>query len=184
MDILVNELPKEKIRFFAGADQLGLLLLSRAANRLQYELPLVNVTYAAGMGGKTVPTYEDDTVAVSAKQHIYAAGAFPVYSRKNADLVLAVNTPADGVTHEASDASNSYKALPATVNFVNKVERILEHNHPVTVAISALATVRIMLWSRPCLTNSLPTDWHPTAVGIPQATAWALLWRRDCCISS
>lgn len=107
MDILVNELPKEKIRFFAGADQLGLLLLSRAANRLQYELPLVNVTYAAGMGGKTVPTYEDDTVAVSAKQHIYAAGAFPVYSRKNADLVLAVNTPADGVTHEASDASNS-----------------------------------------------------------------------------
>ncbi|WP_304103684.1 DUF4127 family protein, partial [Phascolarctobacterium succinatutens] len=84
MDILVNELPKEKIRFFAGADQLGLLLLSRAANRLQYELPLVNVTYAAGKGGKTVPTYEDDTVAVSAKQHIYAAGAFPVYSRKNA----------------------------------------------------------------------------------------------------
>lgn len=52
MDILVNELPKEKIRFFAGADQLGLLLLSRAANRLQYELPLVNVTYAAGKGGK------------------------------------------------------------------------------------------------------------------------------------
>ena len=109
MDILVNELPKEKISFFAGADQLGLLLLSRAANRLQYELPLVNVTYAVGKGGKTVPTYEDDTVAVSAK-------------------------PADGVTHEASDASNSYKALPATVNFVNKVESILKHNHPVIVA--------------------------------------------------
>ena len=47
---------------------------------------------------------------------------------------MAVNTPADGVTHEASDASNSYKALPATVNFVNKVEHILKHNHPVTVA--------------------------------------------------
>ena len=126
MDILVNELPKEKIRFFAGADQLGLLLLSRAANRLQYELPLVNVTYAAGKGGKTV--------AVSAKQHIYAAGAFPVRARKNADLVLAVNTPENGVTHEASDVSNSYKVMPATVNFVNKVERILKYNHPVTVA--------------------------------------------------
>jgi hypothetical protein len=33
MDILVRELPKEKIRFFSGADQLGLLLLSRAARR-------------------------------------------------------------------------------------------------------------------------------------------------------
>ena len=112
MDILVNELPKEKIRFFAGADQLGLLLLSRAANRLQYELPLVNVTYAAGMGGKTVPTYEDDTVAVSAKQHIYAAGAFPVYSRKNADLVLAVITPADGVTRLMQATATRHCLLP------------------------------------------------------------------------
>ena len=63
MEILVNELPKERIRFFAGADQLGLVLLTRAAKRLQYELPLVNVTYAAGVGGQTMPSYEDDTVA-------------------------------------------------------------------------------------------------------------------------
>ena len=74
MEILVSELPKERIRFFAGADQLGLVLLTRAAKRLQYELPMVNVTYAVGTGGKTVPSYEDDTVAESAKQHIYAAG--------------------------------------------------------------------------------------------------------------
>ena len=36
MEILVSELPKERIRFFAGADQLGLVLLTRAAKRLQY----------------------------------------------------------------------------------------------------------------------------------------------------
>lgn len=134
MDILVRELPKERIRFFAGADQLGLLLLSRAANRLQYELPLVNVTYAAGKGGATIPSYEDDTVAESAKQHIYAAGAFPVQRRKNADVVLAVNTPTNGVTLEASNAANNYKVDKQTENFTKKVERLLEHGHKVVVA--------------------------------------------------
>lgn len=134
MDILVNELPKERIRFFAGADQLGMLLLSRASSRLQYELPLVNVTYAPGKGGATVPTYEDDTIAESARQHIYAAGGFPARLRRHADLVLAVNTPADGVTLEASDAANNYATPRATERFVNNVERLLEHGHHVAVA--------------------------------------------------
>ena len=134
LDILVRELPRERIRFFAGADQLGLLLLSRAASRLQYELPLVNVTYAAGKGGATVPSYEDDTVAESAKQHIYAAGAFPVRSRKNADLVLAVNTPYNGVTLEASDATNNYRVDKPTASFVKKVERLVDKGYKVALA--------------------------------------------------
>lgn len=133
MDILVRELPKERIRFFAGADQLGLVLLSRAANRLQYMLPLVNVTYAAGKGGATVPFYEDNTVADSAKQHIYAAGAFPVRLRRHADLVLAVNTPPNGVTLEAGSAANNGVLAPETKNFIRKVERIAQ-NQPVALA--------------------------------------------------
>ena len=124
MDILVRELPRERIRFFAGADQLGLLLLSRAATRLQYELPLVNVTYAAGKGGATLPSYEDDTVAESAKQHVYAAGAFPIKNRKHADLLLAVNTPADGVTLEASAAAHNYHVDRQTAGFTKKVELV------------------------------------------------------------
>lgn len=134
MDILVRELPRERIRFFAGADQLGLLLLSRAATRLQYELPLVNVTYAAGKGGATLPSYEDDTVAESAKQHVYAAGAFPIKNRKHADLLLAVNTPADGVTLEASATANNYHVDKQTAGFTKKVERLLNHGHQVALA--------------------------------------------------
>ena len=134
LDILVSELPRERIRFFAGADQLGLLLLSRASNRLQYELPLVNVTYAAGKAGATVPAYEDDTVAESAKQHIYAAGAFPVKQRKNADVVLAVNTPRNGVTLEASNAANNYTLTPEVTNFTKKLARLVDNGHRVAVA--------------------------------------------------
>lgn len=134
MDILVHELPSERIRFFAGADQLGLLLLSRASNRLRYELPLVNVTYAAGVGGQTVPSYEDDTLAESAQQHIYAAGAFPVRRRLHADLVLAVNSPQNGKTLEATAAENTAKPTAATVNFTKKVKRLLDEGHQVALA--------------------------------------------------
>lgn len=134
MDILVSELPRERIRFFAGADQLGLLLLARASNRLQYELPLVNTTYAAGKAGSTIPAYEDDTVAESAKQHIYAAGAFPVRSRKNADVVLAINTPKNGVTLEASDAANDYTLTAEVANFTKKVQRLIDNGHRVVIA--------------------------------------------------
>lgn len=134
LDILVRELPKERIRFFSGADQLGLLLLSRASTRLKYELPLVNVTYAAGKAGETIPSYEDDTVAESAKQHIYAAGAFPASGRKHVDLVLAVNTPKNGVTLEASNEANNYTPTPEVVAFSHKVKRLLGHKYPIALA--------------------------------------------------
>ncbi len=134
MDILVRELPNEKIRFFSGADQLGLLLLSRASTRLQYQLPLIDVKYAPGKGGKTVPSYEDDTVSESARQHIYAAGGFPARSMKRADLVLAVNTPENGVTAEASSEANTFEPTPALEKFTDKVENLLDRGYHVAMA--------------------------------------------------
>lgn len=134
MDILVSELPKERIRFFAGADQLGMLLLSRASTRLQYELPLVNVTYAPGAGKNTIPSYEDETVANSAVQHIFAAGGFPARTRQRTDLVLAVNTPKDGVCLEASSADNTFTDKPEITAFVNKVKRLLKRDHKIALA--------------------------------------------------
>lgn len=134
LDILVNELPKERIRFFAGADQLGLLLLSRASTRLQYHLPFVNTVYAPGKGGKTIPSYEDDVVAVSAKHHIYAAGAIPVARNKDAELTLALNTPYDGVTLEASSAVNDYTLTPETEKFTETLQNLLDAGKNVAVA--------------------------------------------------
>lgn len=134
MDILVNELPKERIRFFAGADQLGMLLLSRAANKLQCELPLVQVSYAPGKGGATVPVYEDDSVAVSARQHIYAAGGVPVRTHKRADLILAINTPQDGVNLEAANVVNDYTITSSVSRFTNLLAKLTEQGLPVAVA--------------------------------------------------
>lgn len=134
LDILVNELPKERIRFFAGADQLGMLLLSRASTRLQYKLPFVNTVYAPGVGGDTVASYEDDKISVSAKQHIYAVGAIPVDTAARADLTLALNTPPDGITLEASAAANTYTVTPDIQAFTGKIESLLAEDKRVAIA--------------------------------------------------
>jgi hypothetical protein len=134
LEILVNELPKERIRFFAGADQLGLLLLNRASNKLRYEVPLVQIVYAPGKGGTTVASYEDDTVANSARQHVYVTGGVPIWRHERADLVLAINTPKDGVTLEASSPENDYLVEPEIEKFTTLVETVVDNGKAVAVA--------------------------------------------------
>lgn len=137
MSTLVNELPKEKIRFFSGADQLGLLLLTQAANRLLYTIPLVYADYAPGKGGDTIPTYEDDKVSVSAREHIFASGGYPVRTPTNADYILAVNTPYTGVMKEASDAANNGVIGEHTEAFLDKIQAYLDRGKKVIVSDSA-----------------------------------------------
>ena len=134
MGSLVNELPKSKIRFFSGADQLGLVLLTQAVNRLTFTSPMVYTEFAPGKGGDTIPTYEDDPVAVSAREHIYAAGAFPARKAKNADFVLTVNTPFNGKTLDASDAKNTGAPDIYTKAFLDKVQSYLDAGKKVIVA--------------------------------------------------
>ncbi len=134
MDILVRELPKEKIRFFSGADQLGMVLLSRAANRVSYEIPMVYLKFAAGKGGQTIPAYEDDEIAFSAAEHIHAAGGWVTENLSRADLVLAVNTPFNGVTLESSNPTNDGKITEKTRSFVAEVQKYLQQGKKVAVA--------------------------------------------------
>ena len=137
MSSLVNNFSNTKIRFFSGADQLGLVLLTQAANRLTYNTPLVYTEFGAGKGGATVPTYEDDTVAESAKQHIFAAGGFPSKNPDTADYILLVNTPYNGKTLEASDVKNSGVADKKTRAFADKVQAYLAQGKKVIVSDSA-----------------------------------------------
>ena len=137
MSSLVSNFSNSKIRFFSGADQLGLVLLTQAANRLTFTTPLVYTEFGNGKGGETVPTYEDDTVAESARQHIFAAGAFPSKNATTADYVLLVNTPYNGKTLEASDAKNNGVADKNTKAFADKVQSYIERGKKVIVSDSA-----------------------------------------------
>ena len=107
VDTLVGSMPRGQIRFFSGADQLGLLLMARAVNRLTYNYPMIYTHYAPGKGPDTMPSYEDDTARASVRSHIFSAGAFPTRHAERADFLLAENTPYNGVTPEATGPANT-----------------------------------------------------------------------------
>ncbi|MCH4157608.1 MAG: DUF4127 family protein [Acidaminococcaceae bacterium] len=130
---LVNKLPDKKVRFFAGADQLGLILLNRAVNTLTYQTPFVYAFYAEGNGAKTIPSYEDTAMGETVKQHILAAGAYPVTTPKRADVCLGVFTPKDGKTLEAGNVKNNGKITAQEIKFTEKVQQLLR-KEPVVVA--------------------------------------------------
>lgn len=126
----------ENYLMFVGADQLGLVLLTKAINDQNLEVPFIFVEYARGTGPRTVPTYEDTAVGNTVKSHIYAAGGFPAKSKDRADLILFVNTPFDGVTKEASSPDNTYLASKYTKNFVGRVKKDLNSPNQIPVSVA------------------------------------------------
>jgi hypothetical protein len=131
---LVQQLPKEKIRFFAGADEIGLLMMTRAVNNLRQVTPLVYTFYAAGKGGEAIPSYEDDRLDHSVKQHIFAAGAYPVPTPKRADTWLGVFLRHDGVNLEANSPQNDGRITAQETDFVQQVKNLIQQDKPVIVA--------------------------------------------------
>lgn len=134
IESLVRKLPEKKVRFFAGADQLGLILLNRAVNTLTYKTPFVYPFYAEGIGAKTIPSYEDTVIGTTVHEHIVAAGAFPVSEAKQADVCLGIFTPIDGKTMEAGNVKNDGRITVHEENFAYKIKRLLEQGKDVAVA--------------------------------------------------
>jgi len=136
---LTNKLPVYKFTTFPGADQLGMLMVTRAINNLTFNMPFVVVHYAPGAGGRTVPTYEDTAIERTITAQIIAAGGIVLYKPLHTDLVLAVDTPENGVTLEASSPVNKQTIKPATIAFVDDVARSLDANQHVSLAAIAFS---------------------------------------------
>jgi hypothetical protein len=132
------ELPASKFASFPGADQLGMLMVVRAANNVVVRMPLVRVFYAPGAGPETVPAYEDVAIGQTVNEHVLAAGGL-LLTGTRPDLVLAVNTPADGVTREAGVAANRSRMTAAAFVFAGEVEASIARGEPVAVGDVAYA---------------------------------------------
>ena len=140
LDAKAAGLDKSRFQTLAGIDEMALLLLTRAANRTgALDIPFVAVRYADGAGEKTVPTYSDEAIGTSIRAQLFAAGAIPVPTTKRADLVLLVNTNADGATFEANAPVNDGAPRENTASFAEAVETYLAAGHPVGIADIAFA---------------------------------------------
>lgn len=119
---------------FPGADQLGMLLLTRAYNDSRGQIPFVKVLYAPGPGGGTVPSYEDQPVDFTLNGHVIAAGGVVLPFTSHPDLLLAVNTPADGVTLEADAATNTPQPTKEHKIFIQTLEKSERQGVPIALA--------------------------------------------------
>ncbi|MBQ8920011.1 MAG: DUF4127 family protein [Acidaminococcaceae bacterium] len=124
----------EMFQILPGVDQLGLLLLTRAANELSRQSPKVYPMYVEGVGPKTIPQYSDLPLGTSVPEQIIAAGGKIVYSPEAADVVLAINTPADGTMYDSTSLSNQYFASPANKRYIVNLGKMLDRGANISLA--------------------------------------------------
>ena len=116
-----------------GADNLGMSMVVRAINAVTFQIPFVKVFYAPGAGGATVASYEDRPLGETIPQHIQLSGGLKLDWTDKPDLVLAVNTPENGVTHEANGPENNGILSDATRDFVRMLQLELAAKRRVAV---------------------------------------------------
>lgn len=131
-------LPINSYDSFPGADELGMLMVTRAINNATDRTPQVRVLFASGTGPDTVPSYEDVAVGQTINAHILAAGGMPSDSEE-ADLILAVNTPGDGITREAESNFNHGQFRTAPVGLVWDIAYEVKAGHRIALADIAFA---------------------------------------------
>ncbi len=129
-----GELGRDKFVSFPGADETGLILLTRAYNDYYHTTPQVFIRYTKGEGEKTVPGYEDQEIGKSVTEHILAAGGSLAERIEDADLVLAINTPIDGITEEASSPKNKISEKEYLNAFAAQLEEDIKDGNRVALA--------------------------------------------------
>ena len=134
------DLGKTVTQVTSGADELGMLMVSRAINLDQGRMPFVAVVYNAGKGPETFPTYCNETIGVSVDAAIIAAGGLKIPAPERADLVLLVNTNANGKTYEATNPKrNKFKMRGDLKPFMAMIKNFVDKNYPVAIADVAFA---------------------------------------------
>lgn len=117
-----------------GVDQIGLLLLTRAYNEAHGKKPAVFPLYSQGVGPGTLPQYSDARLQDSVPQQIDAAGAVVASSAASADLVLALNTPDNGIMQDSTADSNQFFPSIANKNFVRTITQNLDAGRHLSLA--------------------------------------------------
>lgn len=115
---------KKQFQIVPGVDQLGLTLVTRAINEIRGDKPAVYPLFAPGTGGSTVPLYTDESAENSVHNQIIAIGGKIASSTKKADLILAVNTPDDGICRDSTANENAPTATAPTRNLLPRLRTL------------------------------------------------------------
>lgn len=131
----------KKIHMYPGADEVGATLLARAYNELKQQKPKIFPIWSSTLGPQLIPLYEDRPFYESLKAHILAAGCQLTLDAKDADIILAYNTPGR-VMQESWDQKKkdvTYTSFRNLLTFVNQINDFVRMGKHVIVADSAYA---------------------------------------------
>jgi hypothetical protein len=108
-----------RVATFPGADEIGMLLYTRAVNIINNHTPRVHVSYATPDGGSLIPLYEDIPLDQSLHYRLLTLGALESPSA-DSDFLLFINTPAENFSEavtqsELEQPSPLHKKLSADI---------------------------------------------------------------------
>ena len=126
-------LGKELFQVMSGADELGMLMLSRAINNDLHLVPSISISYNDGKGGDTVPTFSNEKISESLEGAILSVGGIRVTNPENADLVLAIHTFPNGKTVNADSKKNKRRAHTGIGPYMKMLKGYVKNNYPVGV---------------------------------------------------
>ena len=138
LEMAGDGIPKTAFGSFPGADQLGLLLITRASNDFNNYHPKITVIYPLGGGEKTVPRYDGKAIGKTFASHFEAIGGTMV-DNERPDLLLAVNTPLTTSTTESANFENFPIMLQSTRDFLTQIEKAVNLGIPVSIVDMAFS---------------------------------------------
>lgn len=138
LEMAGDGIPKTAFGSFPGADQLGLLLITRASNDFNNYHPKITVIYPLGGGEKTVPRYDGQAIGKTIASHVEAIGGTMV-DNERPDLLLAVNTPLTTSTTESANFENFPIMLQSTRDFLTQIEKAVNFDIPVSIVDMAFS---------------------------------------------
>lgn len=136
LDRYGSSLTEQKYQSVAGIDEIAYVLLTRAVNNIEGDIPFVSVHYANGMGADTIPAYSNEPIKKSIAAHIKMAGGMQIPNDKRADLVFMVNTRYDGTTGAANEPDNVFSPNQPNENiaaFTAMVEKAIDEGKKVGI---------------------------------------------------
>ena len=131
----------EQVYVYPGADEIELTLLSRVYNTWRNKTPRVFVRYASVKAPFIIPLYEDRPLGETVKYHLMAAGCVQCFSDFDADFILALSAPAEGMQEAAVQPveEGAYTVQRTLPEFVYGIEQDTKRGIPVTIGDNAYA---------------------------------------------
>ncbi len=133
---------EQKVMIYPGADEVAMSLLARAYHEYLGIEPKVYAFYASVLGPTIVPNFEDRPMFESLKSHIRVCKAKLVEQAKEADVILAINSPGK-IMQEAyvkeNDLDISYTSYRNLLDFAYRIKDYIEDGYPVALCDSAFS---------------------------------------------